>query len=283
MKILVLSGKGGTGKTTLSNVLIEKLNVQDYADCDVDAPNLHLVKKLKLVNKTKFYGLKKYSIDQTKCKKCGKCLDSCNFKAIKYTNKSYNIDEIVCEGCSLCKYICPYDAIVEKAHIDGYTYLYKDAKQTFVSAKVKTGSGNSGKLVTEVKEQLFSQKSPSKYLVIDGSPGIGCPVIASINQMDFVVIVTEPSKSGFSDLKRIISTCDKMRIDYGVVINKYDLNKELTQEITSYLDKESIDLLGNISYSKALINKNNQKKYDSDDLAFKEIDQIVKKIKEIKK
>ena len=266
-KILILSGKGGTGKTTVCSALIHNLKPKSYCDCDVDAPNLHILNKLNVKPKfKKFYGAYKANINQNICIKCGKCFKNCHFNAIKHLNNQYLIDEISCEGCGLCEYICPVKAISLKEAITGKISLYQN-DETFVSAVLKPGEGNSGKLVSEVKKTLFEANPNSDLAIIDGSPGIGCPVVASISGVDLIVIVTEPSLSGLNDLKRIIDTANNMQTKYVVIINKYDVNIDKTQLIENYLNENHITLIGKVPYDENAIKAINQNQsiseYDS--------------------
>ena len=189
-QLLILSGKGGTGKTTVASAFIELSKGQAFADCDVDAPNLHLViSQLSEPAKTDYYGFGKAVIDQGKCIRCGLCEENCNFGAIK----DFSIGEFECEGCGVCVEICPVQAITMQDHVSGNMMLYKNDGRVFSTAQLKLGSGASGKLVTAFKQQLTQEAPDSELAIIDGSPGIGCPVIASISGVDFVLIVAEPT------------------------------------------------------------------------------------------
>ena len=260
-KLLILSGKGGTGKTTISSAFIEFSKAKAFADCDVDAPNLDLIINPKETPKEiKFYGSKKAKIDVDKCVKCGKCKEICRFGAIKKDKNGYYIDEYSCEGCGACTIKCPTNAIKLEDDEAGKLKLYEEVR-TFSTAKLKMGRGNSGKLVTEVKEQLNiknKEKEINEIAIIDGSPGIGCPVIASITGVDFVLIVTEPSASGISDMKRIIKTVEKFRIKLAVCINKYDNCIEKSLEIEEYLKNNNIQFVGKISYDKIILDTINK-------------------------
>lgn len=244
-QLLILSGKGGTGKTTIASSFIHLSKTKQFADCDVEAPNLHLMFRDKLVQSKPYYGLAKAIINQDKCIQCGLCLKHCRFNAIQYDG-TYKVDPFKCEGCGVCGFVCPNEAIVFKQMVDGSVDLYED-DVLFSTGELKMGSGNSGLLVTEVKKQL---KEYDDLTIVDGPPGIGCPVIASISGVDFVLVVTEPSMSGFSDMKRMIQTIKKARVKHAVCINKYDINQEMTEKIVNYLNEESIEYVGPIAYSK---------------------------------
>lgn len=250
-KILILSGKGGTGKTTIASAFINFSKSKVYADCDVDAPNLDLILELKENPKqTNFYGLPKAEINLKKCIACGKCKEICRFNAIKKINNKYYIDKNLCEGCETCKLVCPTGAINFVEDISGELMLY-NVDKNFSTAKLKMGRGNSGKLVTKVKEQIKNCNN-SNISIIDGSPGIGCPVIASISGVDFVLIVTEPSISGISDMKRIVETVKIFNIKMAVCVNKYNINIENTNEIEKFCIDDNIPFVGKISYDKLI-------------------------------
>ena len=254
-ELLILSGKGGTGKTTIASAFIKLAGAKAFADCDVDAPNLHLVMQSPTKAETSdFYGLNKAKIDQDKCIRCGICESHCNFDAISYNknNDQYLIDDFACEGCSVCEFVCPEDAINMKAAVAGELMLYRN-DHVFSTARLKMGSGNSGLLVTDVKKAMKSIPVESKVAIIDGSPGIGCPVIASISGVDMILIVTEPSVSGISDLERIIDTAKHFQTPVAVCINKYDINMDNTNKIQDLCKKLNIAFVGKIPYDKEAI------------------------------
>ncbi len=277
-KILIISGKGGTGKTTLASSLIELLNAKAFADCDVDAPNLHLVSNYNNSDKLEqdFQGMDIYSIDNAICKNCGKCYDVCKFSAIEKENNEFKINPLLCEGCGVCEYICKENAIKPNKNIVGKTQIYKSEK-VFSTAQLNMGSGNSGKLVSQVKKNLDDNIDLQKFAIIDGSPGIGCPVIASLSAIDLAIIVTEPSLSGLSDLKRIVTTAKTFNTKVSIVINKANLNKAVLNLIKDYLKLEDLELLGEIDYDEnvsKLINRN-QSLANSNTVATIQIKKIV--------
>jgi len=244
-QLLVLSGKGGTGKTTVSSALIALSGAKAFADCDVDAPNLHLVTAQNIKPQTSdYYGFQKAFIDCEKCIKCGLCEETCRFNAIH----EFDVNVSECEGCAVCSEICPVHAIEMKDLSSGEMILYKDDVRTFSSAKLKTGSGASGKLVTAVKKQLKDNSDNSEFAIIDGSPGIGCPVIASISGVSMVLIVAEPTVSGIHDMKRIIETAKKFGTKCAVCINKYDVNESKSDEIEGYCCLIGIEVVGKIPF-----------------------------------
>lgn len=243
-QLLILSGKGGTGKTTVASAFIKLSEAKAYADCDVDAPNLHLLTKYKKCPEVNdYYGMKKAEINIVKCIECSLCVENCRFDAI---GKNYIINSYECEGCGVCEYICPSSAITMKDFKAGDLMLYKD-DTVFSTAELKMGSGNSGKLVSEVKKQL-RENTKADFAVIDGSPGIGCPVIASISGVNMILIVAEPSVSGVSDMERIIETARTFKTKIAVCINKYDINEEICDIIKQYCKNNNIELTGKIPF-----------------------------------
>lgn len=253
-QLLILSGKGGTGKTTIASSFIQLSKTQQFADCDVEAPNLHLMQNSDHRTSKPYRGLAKAIINQDKCVGCGLCQQHCRFNAINDKDGIYSIDPFKCEGCGVCGFVCPQDAIDFEQMIDGSVDLYKN-DMLFSTGRLKMGSGNSGLLVTEVKRQL---KEYDGLTIVDGPPGIGCPVIASISGVHFVLVVTEPSMSGFSDMKRMVQTIKKARVRHAVCINKFDINQEISRLIIDYLKQEGIPYVGHMEYSKSVSELINQ-------------------------
>ncbi|PKM66935.1 MAG: ATPase [Firmicutes bacterium HGW-Firmicutes-2] len=256
-QLLILSGKGGTGKTTIASAFIKLSNAKAYADCDVDAPNLHLIMSHQSEFKsTDYYGLPKAEIDLELCIRCDQCRQNCRFGAISAIT-DYRVDPFACEGCGVCEVICPAEAIRLKPAIAGELMLYKD-EAVFSTAQLKMGSGTSGMLVTEVKKQMIAESKDAEMAIIDGSPGIGCPVISSLSGVDMVLIVTEPSISGIRDMERILKTAGKFQTKIAVCINKYDMNIENTKQIEAFCQKSKLPFTGRIPYdSNALTAINN--------------------------
>ncbi|HOE56779.1 MAG TPA: ATP-binding protein [Bacillota bacterium] len=246
-QLLILSGKGGTGKTTIASAFIKLSNAKAYADCDVDAPNLHLImdQPFKPV-KTDYYGLPKAEINTGLCTKCDQCRQNCRFDAIK-AGTHYTVDYYACEGCGVCEAICPAKAVSLKPAIAGKLMLYT-GDSVFSTATLKMGSGTSGMLVAEVKKQMKRAASDTELAIIDGSPGIGCPVIASLSGADMVLIVAEPSVSGISDMKRIVETAEKFQMKMAVCVNKFDTNIENTKEIELFCEKYKLPFTGRIPF-----------------------------------
>lgn len=274
-KLLIISGKGGTGKTTVAAAFVSIGETRAYADCDVDAPNLHLVmKNLPEPENFDYYGMGKAKVADDLCIGCGECIRSCRFDALHLTEDGIAaVNGFACEGCGLCKELCPVDAISMQDDIAGLRMLYRipnevsspseKANQTngdavFSTAELRMGSGTSGKLVSEVKKSLFDNSDASVPMaIIDGSPGIGCPVIASITGVDMVLIVAEPSVSGISDMKRIIETALFFRVGITVCVNKADTNEERTREIITFCKENNFPFVGRIPYDKKVTEATN--------------------------
>lgn len=249
-QLLILSGKGGTGKTTIAGAFIKMAECRAYADCDVDAPNLHLIlAPNNQPGKEDFYGLGKAVIDENKCEDCGVCQNVCRFGAIKENM----IDPYECEGCGTCVEFCPSDAITLMDYPSGCLMMYQDGKSFFSTAKLTIGSGTSGKLVTAVKKQLLKETLPDQLVIIDGSPGIGCPVIASISGADMVLIVAEPTVSGISDMQRILKVAQISHVNTAVCINKWDINPCLAERIEEFCSCNQVRFLGKIPFDYLVI------------------------------
>jgi MinD superfamily P-loop ATPase len=244
-QLLVLSGKGGTGKTSVAAAFIRLAGAKACADCDVDAPNLHLAMgKMPLPLEKDFYGLDKAVIDPALCTGCGICREVCAFHAV---SEGFTVDPYGCEGCGVCAELCPAKAIAMVPALAGKQRLYAFDK-IFSTARLETGSGNSGLLVMEVKKWMGQEAGDAPLALLDGSPGLGCPVIASLSGTDMVLVVTEPSVSGLSDMERILELTGTFRMKAAVCINKHDLNPGKTLEIEEYCRKNHVFLAGTIPY-----------------------------------
>lgn len=253
-QLLILSGKGGTGKTTIAGAFIKLSRVKAYADCDVDAPNLHLIMKQTAdVIKTDYFGMPKAVIDPDLCRNCGVCKSNCRFDSI-ISSPGYIVDQNSCEGCGVCVELCPTQAISLVPYKAGELLLYQNNDGSiFSTATLKMGSGTTGKLVTEVKKQLISSAGKADLAIIDGSPGIGCPVIASLSGVDMVLIVAEPTLSGMSDMERILETAGKFKVKTAVCINKYNINIKNAESIIAYCQKNNIPYVGKIPFDKRAV------------------------------
>ncbi len=255
-QITVISGKGGTGKTTLSSsfaVLNEKSVI---ADCDVDAPDLHLLLKPQIVETLDFNQGVTYKIDYTKCSLCYHCLYFCRFDALKKSEdgKIY-IDEYNCEKCGFCASICVKKAIYTTTEKSGESYFAKTDYGPMSFARLNPGAENSGKLVTVVrnKAEEIAKTENIDLIIIDGPPGKGCPVIASVSNVDAVIIVTEPTVSGISDFSGVAELTKQFNIKTFVIVNKSDINIEKTNEIIKFCADNNIEYLGNIHYDKLIV------------------------------
>jgi len=250
-QIVVLSGKGGTGKTTIATAFAEIVNDKIIIDADADAANMHLVLNHKVNSESDYFGGKKAEIDLNKCSQCGLCESVCRFDAIK----DFQVDKTSCEGCGFCYRVCPEDAIsFEETKSGVYFECELEDQSKFYYAKLLAGEGNSGKLVSELKKKANNKlKENIKWIIVDGPPGIGCPVNASLSGVDLVVIVTEPTQSGLHDLKRLIDLLKIFEIPSGVIINKYDINVEMSRNIEEFIQSVGISLLAKISFDKMFV------------------------------
>ena len=247
-KLLVLSGKGGTGKTTTAAAFAQFAQAQAVADCDVDAPNLHLLLGQEKPSQSfPFIGSEKAQLDRELCVGCGLCLDHCRFQALSLVEGRAQVNEYFCEGCGVCAHICPQGAISMVEDIAGQQQLYQ-GERTFATARLKMGRGNSGKLVTAVKSSLFQAAPPCDLAIIDGSPGIGCPVLASMTGVDLVLIVAEPSLSGLSDVQRLVQTAQGQSTRLALCINKYDNSPQHTAALEAFCQEQQLPLVGKIPY-----------------------------------
>ncbi|MHC1734423.1 MAG: ATP-binding protein [Erysipelotrichaceae bacterium] len=259
-QLLILSGKGGTGKTTVASAFIQLHQAKVVVDCDVDAPNLHLVLKLSGEKmRSDYFGLPKAKIDQAMCIQCNRCMEVCRFDAI-YFDGQYHIDSNACEGCGVCEMMCPVGAITSHPMVNGELVLYHDEETVFSTAKLAMGSGSSGMLVSSVKKQMLSIPMETDLAIIDGSPGIGCPVIASLSGVDCVLIVAEPSISGISDFLRILKTASIFQIPTLVCINKYDTNLQQSERIIEHCRVNQIPFVGRIPFDPLAVKAINQGK-----------------------
>jgi len=251
-QIVVISGKGGTGKTVITAAFANLAENKVMADCDVDAADLHLLLSPDIKERYEFRSGKTAVIDKKLCIKCGKCVSVCRFHAI---SEDFAVDPVSCEGCSFCSYTCPVDTIKMVENIAGEWYISETRFGPMVHAKLGIAQENSGKLVTLVRKKAkeIAEKNKADWVIIDGSPGIGCPVIASISGIDCALIITEPTLSGLHDADRVIKVTKHFGIQARLVINKYDLNIEMSQEIEKYCSDNNIELAGRISFDKSII------------------------------
>ena len=251
-EIVIISGKGGTGKTSIT-ASFAYLGGKDIvaADCDVDAADMHLLLQPDFAKSEDFYSGVIANINQDKCTQCGKCAEICRFNAIPIINDQYIIMPLNCEGCGYCARVCPTEAItMEEQNVGKWHISETKVGNTLVHARLGIGAENSGKLVAKVKNEAgrIAKESGKDFILVDGSPGIGCPVVSSLSGADFVVLVTEPTVSGIHDLKRVYELVNKFKIKAGCIINKSDLNLQISDEIERFLRKENIIHISNLPY-----------------------------------
>ena len=257
-EIVVLSGKGGTGKTSLVACFASLAKNAVLADCDVDAADLYLVLEPKISRTEGFIGGVRAKIVPDKCSACGLCMELCRFDAIIEKKvedipelTTYTVDELACEGCGVCAYFCPEQAIDLEHPECGKVYVSDMRYGPMVYAKLGIAQENSGKLVAQVRKysrNIANDKS-ADYIIVDGPPGVGCPVISSLTGADMVMVVTEPTISGLSDLQRVVQLAHHFDIKACICINKWDINPEVTEEIIRYAEKQKMKVLGKIDYN----------------------------------
>lgn len=251
-EIVVLSGKGGTGKTSLTAVFASLMDRAVLVDCDVDAANLHLLLNPTIERSTDFVGGAKPRLDPSKCNGCGICADACRFDAI-HVNAHAEVDLKHCEGCSVCARLCPAGALLMEPQVTGQWFRSRTRFGPMLHARLFPGQDNSGKLVSMLRQtaRAVASEDPAAWALVDGPPGSGCPVISSLTGADYVVLVTEPTVSGFSDLKRAAAIADHFRVHTGVVVDKADINPDMANRIEGYAAGAGRDRLGRILYDAA--------------------------------
>ena len=252
-KITIISGKGGTGKTSLAGSFgALACGRAVLVDGDVDAANLSLIMKPKRLEEHDFIASSVAYIEQESCTSCDLCRQLCRFEAI---SSNYVVNPLACEGCAFCHYICPVEAITMQERISGKRYLSETPYGFLVHARLGIAEENSGKLVTMVRKvgEELAHRQGCDYLIIDGPPGIGCPVIASLSGVDVALIVTEPTVSGVHDLERVVAVCNHFNVPARVCINRSDLEAEQAERIRSYCKQEKLPLIGEIPFDPLFI------------------------------
>ncbi len=255
MKIwTVLSGKGGAGKTTVTASFAQLMKNGIMADCDVDAADLSLILQGKEKSKETFFSGYHARIDPQSCTSCGRCSDLCRFGAISGHNGTFCVDPATCEGCGVCYDHCPEKAITLEDHDSGICLQSETPFGPLVHARLHPGGDNSGKLVSRVKEIAgdIAQKRGLERILIDGPPGIGCPVLASLNQSEQILIVTEPTPSGLHDMERLAKVIKHFDIPGSLCVNKGDINPELTGAIRQSAENLNLRWLGEIPFDPAV-------------------------------
>jgi MinD superfamily P-loop ATPase len=253
-QIVIISGKGGTGKTVVTGAFAALAGGRGkvMADCDVDAADLHLLLKPDIKERHEFKSGKTAVIDKKLCVKCGRCFSACRFSAI---SDDFSVDPVSCEGCAFCVHICPAGAITMEENISGEWFISETRFGPMVHARLGIAEENSGKLVSLVRKKAkeTAESKRCDWVIVDGAPGIGCPVIASIAGVDLALVVTEPTLSGLHDADRVIRVTRHFGIKAELVINKYDLNIEMANQIEEYCGDNNIRIPGKISFDRSIV------------------------------
>jgi MinD superfamily P-loop ATPase len=254
-ELVIISGKGGTGKTTFAASYAALADQAVLADCDVDAADLHLLLHPEIQYCEDFRSGVTAFIDQEKCTHCGKCQELCRFDAIDKLDESYIVNGFACEGCSVCSHFCPVDAIEMRENLCGEWFVSETPYGPMVHAKLRPAEENSGKLVALVRQQAkrIAEEQHKSLILIDGPPGIGCPVISSITGVDMVLIITEPTLSGIHDLQRVADLTAHFTIPTCVCVNKYDINPRITDEIKRYCSAHECSFIGEVAYDMTIV------------------------------
>jgi MinD superfamily P-loop ATPase len=249
-ELVVLSGKGGTGKTSIVGSLAALAERKVLADCDVDAADLHLLLSPSERSRTEFWSGQVACIDKERCSECGLCQELCRFSAIQ----DYQVNQVSCEGCGFCAHTCPTEAITMKENMAGHWFVSDTRYGPLVHARLGIAQENSGKLVAVVRQQAkrIAEEKDLDYIISDGPPGIGCPVISSLSGAGLALLVTEPTLSGMHDLERVLGVCHHFGVPAAVCINKYDLNQENTRTIESQCLSQGVKVVGEIPFDSAV-------------------------------
>jgi MinD superfamily P-loop ATPase len=267
-QLAIVSGKGGTGKTTIAAAFGSLATNKVMVDCDVDAADLHLLLRPRVLKQEKYYGGRSPHVDLNKCTQCGLCTEVCRFNAID----NGLVDYVSCEGCGFCGHICPENAIMMEEAFSGDWFVSETPYGPFVHARLGIGEENSGKLVTVVRKQAMeiANEKHLGFILIDGPPGIGCPVTASLTGVNLMLAITEPTLSGIHDLERILKLAEHFKIPSAVCINKCDINSENTDRIVAYCEKNGSRIIGKIPYEpkvvEALVNRKTVMEYPCNEI-----------------
>jgi MinD superfamily P-loop ATPase len=250
-QITVVSGKGGTGKTTITAGLSYLAKKAVLADCDVDAADLHILLDPSVQRTEEFSGGKTARLQKDICTQCGACTEVCRFDAIH----GLEIDPVSCEGCGVCAALCPEQAITMVDKLSGHWFVSDTRNGPMVHARLGIAEDNSGKLVSVVRQEArrVAEEKNYPYVIIDGPPGIGCPVIAAITSVDLVLVVTEPTLSGLHDLKRVLETAAHFNTPAAVCINKFDINLENTAVIEGFCKEQAVRVVGRVPYDRSVV------------------------------
>jgi MinD superfamily P-loop ATPase len=250
-ELVILSGKGGTGKTSLVGALAALIPEKILVDCDVDAPDLHLLLAPQIQSREEFLGGRKARILSRLCTACGECREVCRFEAI---SEEYRVDATACEGCRVCVHFCPFGAIEFPPVVCGEWFHSATRFGPLIHAQLAPGQENSGLLVALIRGQArdLAEEKGVSLILVDGPPGIGCPVISSLTGASAVLLVTEPTLSGLHDLDRVVSLSRHFKIPPLVLINKVDLNPEMAERIEGYCRDNGLGLAGTLPYDPAV-------------------------------
>ncbi|MDD4307426.1 MAG: AAA family ATPase [Thermoplasmata archaeon] len=276
-QITIISGKGGTGKTTIAAAFASLAKNAVFADCDVDAADLHLILNPEIKETMTFKGLKIAVKDPAKCTSCAKCLEHCRFNAI---DENFNIKPMGCEGCGVCEYVCSTKAITLVDRISGHAFLSETRFGPMAHAVLKTAEEASGMLVSLVRENAkrLAREQNRDLIIIDGPPGIGCPVISAISGVDLVLVVSEPTVSGVHDAERVIGVAKHFRVPALLLVNKFDLNIQKTEELEKFCLDSGVGLAGRLPYdnltTEAMIAQKTLIEYSDDAPISKELSRI---------
>ncbi len=246
-ELVVLSGKGGTGKTSIVGSLAALAKRKVLVDCDIDAADLHLILLHPFMKqKEEFWSGQVAFIDPSKCTCCGLCQRLCRFEAIK----NFEVDTVSCEGCGFCSHICPQQAITMKDNMAGYMFVSDTRYGPLVHARLGIAQENSGKLVARVRQQAkkVAAEKEAEYIICDGPPGIGCPVISSLSGANLALLVVEPTLSGIHDMQRVLEVCRHFNVPAVVCINKYDINEENARKIENCCRSQDVEVIARIPF-----------------------------------
>ena len=251
-QIIIISGKGGTGKTVITGAFAALAKNKVMADCDVDAADLHLLLAPTIRQRHEFRSGSTASINKELCAQCGTCRELCRFDAI---SDDFIVDAVACEGCAFCSFACPENAITMEENVSGEWFISDTRFGPMVHAKLGIAEENSGKLVSLVRQKAkqIAERENADWVIIDGAPGIGCPVIASLSGIDCALVVTEPTLSGLHDAARVIKVARHFDVAVKLVINKYDLNMDMTKKIEDYCSDNNIDVIGKVGFDKSIV------------------------------
>jgi MinD superfamily P-loop ATPase len=286
-EITILSGKGGTGKTSVTAAIASVAGNSVFCDNDVDAADLHLIFDPDVKETHRFYGAWVASIDEDKCTNCGICKSHCHFDAIHFKEEGgLYINLFQCEGCRLCERVCPVGAISSERNNNNFWYVSDSRFGPFVHAKMGPGEENSGKLVTQVRQKAreIAREIASDFVINDGPPGIGCSAISSVTGANAVLLVVEPTRSGIHDTERLVELVQSFNIPLFALINKYDLNPRVSMDMEAFMDRKNIPLLGkwnfDVNIVESMIDEKSIVEFASESRPARVIEEVWEQLKE---